>query len=144
MPKGAMLSYKFFIFHIPYLRYAIWLQTDDVFWCGADPAWAYGLLHTFVPLLLGNPILVHEGMFNPELCYSFLEKYKITNFAYAPTAFRALAAAGDELRQKYNINLRAISSAGEPLNADTVKWAIKNFGVPIYDHYGYTEGGGCR
>jgi len=141
MPKGAMLSYKFFIYHIPYLRYAIWLWPEDNFWCPADPAWAYGLLQAFAPLMLGNSILVYEGLFTPEMCYRLLEKYKITNLAYAPTAFRALAAAGDDLRKKYRVDLRAISSAGEPLTADTVKWAINNFGTAIYDHYGFTEGG---
>ena len=141
MPKGAMLSYKFFIYHVPYVRYAVWLKPEDRFWCPADPAWAYGLLQAFAPLLLGNSILVYEGLFSPEICYKLLEKYKITNMAYAPTAFRALAAAGDELRKKYKINLRAISSAGEPLTADTVRWAINNFGTAIYDHYGFTEGG---
>ncbi|MBU1343204.1 MAG: AMP-binding protein [Proteobacteria bacterium] len=141
MPKGAMLSYKFFIFHVPYLRYAVWLKPEDNFWCAADPAWAYGLLHTFVPLTLGNSILVDESLFTPERCYQLLERYNISNFAYAPTAFRALAAAGSKLRRQYDIRLRAISSAGEPLNADTVTWAIENFGVPIHDHYGFTEAG---
>lgn len=141
MPKGAMLSYKFFIYHVPYMRYAIWLKPEDQFWCPADPAWAYGLLHTFAPLVLGNSILVYEGLFSPDVCYKLLEKYNVTNLAYAPTAFRALAAAGDELRKKHKVNLRVISSAGEPLTVDTVKWAIKNFGTAIYDHYGFTEGG---
>lgn len=140
-PKGAMLSYKFFIYHIPYLRYAVWLKPEDAFWCAADPAWAYGMLHTFVPILLGNSILVFEGLFTPELCYKLLEKYKISNLAYAPTAFRALAAAGSDLRKKYDINIRALSSAGEPLDAETVNWSKRNLGVSIYDHYGFTEGG---
>lgn len=140
-PKGAMMSYKFFIYHIPYLHYAVWLKPEDAFWCAADPAWAYGMLHTFVPLLLGNAILVFEGLFTPELCYKLLEKYKISNLAYAPTAFRALAAAGSDLRKKYDVNIRAISSAGEPLDAETVNWSKKNFGVSIYDHYGFTESG---
>lgn len=141
LPKGAKMSYKFFIYHIPYARYALWLKPDDVFWCGADPAWAFGLLNTFVPLMLGNPIVVFEGLFNPEICYKLIEKYKISNFAYAPTAFRALAAAGSDLRNKYDINLRALSSAGEPLDAETVNWAKSNLGGAIYDQYGFTEGG---
>ena len=141
LPKGAVLSYKFFIYHIPYLRYAAWLRPEDNFWCAADPAWAYGMLNTFVPMLLGNSILVFEGLFTPELCYKLIEKYKISNFAYAPTAFRALAAAGSELRKQYDINIRSLSSAGEPLDAETVNWSSNNFGVPIYDHYGFTEAG---
>ncbi|GBC60238.1 acetate--CoA ligase [Desulfonema ishimotonii] len=141
MPKGAVLSYKFFIFHVPYLRHAVWLKPEDRFWCAADPAWAYGMLHTFVPLTMGNSILVYEGRFTPEQCYRLLEKHAISNFAYAPTAFRALAAAGAELRRQYNVSLRAISSAGEPLNAETVRWAIDNLGAPICDHYGFTEAG---
>jgi len=141
MPKGAILSYKFFIFHVPYLRYACWLKPEDHFWCPADPAWAFGLLHAFVPMILGNSILVHDGLFQPEPFCQFLERYKITNLAFAPTGFRALAAAGDELLNKYKIKLRAISTAGEPLNVDTVNWSVKKLGLSIYDQYGFTEGG---
>ena len=139
MPKGAVLSYKFFIFHVPYLRYACWLKPEDNFWCPADPAWAFGLLNAFVPLVLGNAILVYDGLFEPELFCKFLEKYEITNLAFAPTGFRVLAAAGDELINKYKIKLRAISTAGEPLNVDTVNWSMKKLGLSIYDQYGFTE-----
>jgi acetyl-CoA synthetase len=141
LPKGAMLSYKFFIFHVPYVRYALGLQPEDAFWCAADPAWAYGLLAALVPLTLGNTLLVHEGVFQPELCYQLLAKYEVTHFAYVPTAFRMLAAAGKALRRQYEVRLRSLSSCGEPLNAEIVRWSVENFGTPIHDHYGFTEGG---
>lgn len=141
LPKGAMLSYKFFIFHVPYVRYALGLQPKDTFWCAADPAWAYGMLAALVPLTLGNTILVHEGLFQPELCYQLLAQYEVANFAYVPTAFRMLAAAGKALRHQNDVHLRAISSCGEPLNAEVVRWSVERFGTPIHDHYGFTEGG---
>ena len=77
------------------MRYAIGLRDDDVFFGGADPGWAYGLIFcTFAPMAFGVPIVFYEGPFKPETCYSLMEKYRVTNFAYAPTAYRAMAAAG--------------------------------------------------
>jgi acetyl-CoA synthetase len=32
-----------------------------------------------------------------------------------------------------------VSSAGEPLNAEVIRWFDSALGVPIYDHYGQTE-----
>jgi acetyl-CoA synthetase len=62
----------------------------------------------------------------------------VTNFAAAPTVYRAMRAAGDaDLRD--GLHLRVLSSAGEPLNPDVIAWAERTLGVPIYDHYGQTE-----
>jgi acetyl-CoA synthetase len=62
----------------------------------------------------------------------------VTNFAAAPTVYRAMRAAGDaDLRD--GTHLRVLSSAGEPLNPDVIAWAERTLGVPIYDNYGQTE-----
>jgi len=140
LPKGTMWSNQHILTLYPFIKYGFDLQPTDVFWGSADPGWAYGLGACLLgPLLMGNAIIFSEHRFTPENCYHTLEKYKVTNFTLAPTAFRALMAAGDELRKKYEIHLRAVSSVGEPLNPEVINWFMKNFGVGIYDGYGCSE-----
>jgi acetyl-CoA synthetase len=139
-PKGALMPHRMGIGILPYLLYAVDLREDDVYWGAADPGWAYGLIIGLVaPLLLGNTATMIEAPFNAELCWQVLERYGITNFTYAPTAYRALVAAGPELAHKYNLKLRVASSAGEPLNPEVIEWFQRELGVPVYDHYGQTE-----
>jgi acetyl-CoA synthetase len=140
LPKGAMWSHNMLINIYPYMRYAIDLRDDDIFLGGADLGWAYGLIFcTFAPMCFGVPIVFYEGPFKPETYYSLMEKYKVTNFTYAPTAYRALVAAGSQVISKYNINVRAMSSAGEPLNPEVIQFFQKHLGVTVNDHYGLSE-----
>jgi acetyl-CoA synthetase len=90
-------------------------------------------------MCFGVPIVFYEGSFKPETCYSLMEKYGVTNFAYAPTAYRAMVAAGSELIGKYNLKVRAMSSAGEPLNPEVIQFFKKHLGVTVNDHYGLSE-----
>ncbi len=142
MPKGAAWSHKIMVSSYPYVRYGIGVEDDDLLYGGADLGWAYGLMNcTFIPLSFGIKILMYKGPFKVEKVYELLEKYQVTNFAYAPTAYRMMMAAGSELLKQYSLNVRRLSSAGEPLNAELVRFFKENFGKEIYDHYGCTETG---
>jgi acetyl-CoA synthetase len=141
-PKGAMIPHKLGFALLPYVLYAMDLRPEDVFWGGADPGWAYGLIICLLgPLMIGNTATLIEPTFNPELCWQVMARYGVTNFAYAPTAYRALAAGGSELLAKYkaDIKLRVASSAGEPLNPEVIEWFSRELNVPVYDHYGQSE-----
>lgn len=142
MPKGAVWAHKILISTYPYMRYAIGIENDDRFLGGADMGWAYGLMNcTLCPLSLGISIVVYKGPFQVEKYYQLLERYEVTNFAYAPTAYRMMMAAGSDLVKKYSLKVKQFSSAGEPLNAEVVRFFKDNFGREIYDHYGSTETG---
>ncbi len=142
MPKGAVWAHKIIISTYPYLRYSMGLEDHDTFIGGADMGWAYGLMNcTFCPLTLGISIVVYKGPFQVEKYYQLLQKYKVTNFAYAPTAYRMMMVAGSDIVKKYALNVKKFSSAGEPLNAEVVRFFKENFGREIYDHYGSTETG---
>jgi acetyl-CoA synthetase len=139
-PKGAMQSNRFALDLLVYVRYAMDIRDDDVFWGPADPGWAYGLFACLTcPLLVGNAALLIEAPFTPELCRQVIERYGVTNLTYAPTAYRALAAAGVELAHKYRVKLRVTSSAGEPLSPGVIEWFRRELGVSICDCYGQTE-----
>ncbi|WP_216829838.1 acyl-CoA synthetase [Alkalihalobacterium elongatum] len=142
MPKGALWAHKLLISSYPYVRYAIGVEPGDQFFGGADLGWAFGLVNcTFVPLSFGTTILVYKGPFKVEKTYQLLEEYEITNFAYAPTAYRMMMASGPELVKQHTFQVKKFSSAGEPLNAEVVRFFKENFGREIYDHYGATETG---
>ncbi len=142
LPKGAVWAHKILLSSYPYGKFAIGIEKDDLFFGGADPGWAYGLINcTFVPLSFGNTILVYKGPFKVAKYYQLMEEYKITNFAAAPTAYRVMMAAGSELVKRHTLHVQKFSSAGEPLNAEVVRFFQQNFNRAIYDHYGATESG---
>jgi acetyl-CoA synthetase len=79
-------------------------------------------------------ILLHAG-FSAELTWQVLARFGVTNFAAAPTIYRALRNS----EPSPAVRLRCASSAGEPLTPDLIPWAQMTFGIPIRDHYGQTE-----
>ncbi len=64
-----------------------------------------------------------------------MRRFGVTNFAGAPTMYRALSKSGTA----GGFTLRHASSAGEPLTPDVVRWARTALGVEVRDHYGQTE-----
>jgi len=142
LPKGAVWAHKILVISYPYVKYGIGLEENDMFYGGADLGWAYGLINcTFAPLSFGVPVLIYKGPFDVEKTYYLLEKYKVTNFAFAPTAYRVMMSYGTELIKKFNLIVEKFSSAGEPLNAEVVRFFKENFNREVYDHYGCTETG---
>ncbi|WP_151808689.1 AMP-binding protein [Acinetobacter soli] len=125
-----------------YMKNAIGLSQDDIFWNIADPGWAYGLYYAITgPLLLGHSTLFYEGGFNAESVCDVINDYGITNLAGAPTAYRMMMAADPSQMAQLRGKLRVVSSAGEPLNPEVIRWFKEVLDVPIYDHYGQTEVG---
>lgn len=140
--KGVAVPARAILSFYVYMRYAIGLRPEDTYWNVADPGWAYGLYYAVVgPLLLGNTTHFCEAGFTPETTYNMLRKYKITNLAAAPTAYRLLMANDDVLGADDKFDLRVASSAGEPLNPEVIGWVDKRLGCPVMDHYGQTETG---
>lgn len=140
--KGVAVPLKALPSLIVYMTYAMDVRREDRFWNMADPGWAYGLFYAVAgPLLLGSASHFYEGGFSAESTYRMLEKYGITVLASAPTAYRLLMAAGDELADSCQSNIRAACSAGEPLNPEAIRWVEAHLGCPVYDQYGQTEMG---
>ncbi|EMP57335.1 acetyl-coA synthetase/AMP-(fatty) acid ligase [Marinobacter santoriniensis NKSG1] len=140
--KGVAVPARALLAFYVYMKYAIDLREDDKFWNVADPGWAYGLYYAVVgPLLMGHATHFNPGAFTPESTYDMIRKYKITNLAAAPTAYRLLKANDQVLPEGENLGLRVASSAGEPLNPEVVNWIRNRHYCPVKDHYGQTETG---
>lgn len=134
VPLQALLSYDV------YMREGLDLRPEDVYWNMADPGWAYGFWFAVLgPLMLGHATMLCEAPFSAETTWRVVRERGVTNLAGAPTAFRMLMAAGAEAAAGLRGQLRAISSAGEPLNPEVIRWAEAVLGCPIRDHYGQTE-----
>ncbi|WP_017131938.1 AMP-binding protein, partial [Pseudomonas agarici] len=134
VPLKAIIAFQ------SYTRDAVDLRPEDAFWNIADPGWAYGLYFGITgPLSLGHPITFYDGPFTVESTCRVIEKYGISNLTGSPTAYRLLIAAGEAFSGRVKGKLRAVSSAGEPLNPEVIRWFAENLAVTILDHYGQTE-----
>ncbi len=142
LPKGVPVPLKALIAFRTYMTYAVDLRPTDTFWNIADPGWAYGLYYAVTgPLLIGHATTFYDGHFTAESTYRIIKSHGITNLAGAPTAYRLLIAAGPEPAEGVKGQLRAVSSAGEPLNPEVIRWFAEHLSAPIHDHYGQTENG---
>ncbi len=78
--------------------------------------------------------------------WKVIDKYKVTHFYTAPTAIRALEAAGLDFVKPYKLDsLKVLGSVGEPINEEAWHWYNKNIGkekCPIVDTWWQTETGG--
>ena len=142
LPKGVPVTIAALPSFAVYMRDAVDLREDDVYWNIADPGWAYGLYYAVTgPLLIGRSTLLYEGAFTVESTYDIIDRVGVTNLAGSPTAYRGLIAAGAEPAARIKGKLRVVSSAGEPLNPEVIRWFDTTLAVQINDHYGQTETG---
>ena len=74
-----------------------------------------------------NTVTINQPLLGPT-------GYGITNLAGSPTAFRLLIAAGAEAASRVKGQLRVVSSAGEPLNPEVIRWFEQHLAAPIHDH----------
>lgn len=138
--KALSVPLKAIVAFQSYTRDAVDLRPEDAFWNVADPGWAYGIYFGVTgPLAMGHPITFYDGPFTLESTCRVINKYGITNLTGSPTAYRLLIAGGEEFARSIKGKLRIVSSAGEPLNPEVIRWFADNLGVVIHDHYGQTE-----
>jgi acetyl-CoA synthetase len=139
-PKGVEVPVRALASIHSYMHYGLNVRPDDVFWNIADPGWGYGLWFAVIgPLLLGRTTLLRAVPFDPADALDAAVDRGVTNLAGAPTVFRSIRAAGVPSRFRAGSQLRVVSSAGEPLNAELLEWSARELGAAIHDHYGQSE-----
>ncbi|MFB7301987.1 acetate--CoA ligase [Heyndrickxia sporothermodurans] len=142
-PKGVLHVHNAMIQQYQTSKWVLDLKEEDVYWCTADPGWVTGTSYgMFGPWLTGTSNVVVGGRFKPEDWYKTIEDFGVTVWYSAPTAFRMLMGAGDEIIKKFNLDtLRHILSVGEPLNPEVIRWGMKVFNKRIHDTWWMTETG---
>lgn len=142
-PKGVLHVHQAMVQHAQTGRWVLDLKEEDIYWCTADPGWVTGTSYgVFAPWLNGATNVVRGGRFSPEDWYETIERYKVTVWYSAPTAFRMLMSAGKDLAEKHDLSsLRHVLSVGEPLNPEVVKWGWEVYKRRIHDTWWMTETG---
>ncbi|MEK5523783.1 acetate--CoA ligase [Heyndrickxia sporothermodurans] len=142
-PKGVLHVHNAMIQQYQTSKWVLDLKEEDVYWCTADPGWVTGTSYgMFGPWLTGTSNVVVGGRFKPEDWYKTIEDFGVTVWYSAPTAFRMLMGAGDEIIKKFNLDtLRHVLSVGEPLNPEVIRWGMKVFNKRIHDTWWMTETG---
>ncbi len=149
-PKGIQHSTAGYLLGVHLtMQWVFDIRDDDVFWCTADVGWVTG--HSYVcygPLSNGAAIVMYEGapvIPDAGRFWKICQDHKVTIFYTAPTAIRALAKAGEEFPNKYDLSkLRLLGTVGEPINPEAWMWYHRVIGkekLPIVDTWWQTETG---
>jgi acetyl-CoA synthetase len=150
-PKGVVHTCGGYMVFTAYTFQNVFQYNEgELFWCTADIGWVTG--HSYIvygPLLCGATSLMFEGIPTfPDAgrFWQVIDKYKVNIFYTAPTAIRALEAAGLDFVKPYKLDsLRVLGSVGEPINVEAWEWYHQNIGkekCPIVDTWWQTETGG--
>ena len=125
------------------------VNPGDVFWAASDVGWVVG--HSYIcyaPLIHGNTTVIFEGkpVGTPDATtfWRVIAEHDVRSFFTAPTALRAIKREdpeGESIKNFDMSRLRALYLAGERADPDTIEWAQKVMGVPVYDHWWQTETG---
>ncbi|MDF4197498.1 acetate--CoA ligase [Bacillus subtilis] len=142
-PKGVLHVHEAMIQQYQTGKWVLDLKEEDIYWCTADPGWVTGTVYgIFAPWLNGATNVIVGGRFSPESWYGTIEQLGVNVWYSAPTAFRMLMGAGDEMAAKYDLtSLRHVLSVGEPLNPEVIRWGHKVFNKRIHDTWWMTETG---
>lgn len=150
-PKGVVHTHGGYMVYTEFtFRNVFQYREGDIYWCTADIGWITG--HSYIiygPLLSGATSLMFEGIPTyPDAgrFWDVIQKHKVNIFYTAPTAIRALMAAGDEWVKNRRLNsLRVLGTVGEPINEEAWRWYHEKVGkkrCPIVDTWWQTETGG--
>ena len=67
-----------------------------------------------------------------------MARHSVRNTLIPPSALKMMRGV-PEPRQRYDLQLRTVSSGGEPLGSEVLEWAKDGLGVTINEVYGQTE-----
>ena len=150
-PKGAVHTCGGYMVFVGYtFKNVFQYQPGEIYWCTADIGWITGHSYiTYGPLLNGATTLMFEGVPtfpDPSRFWQVCEKHKVNIFYTAPTAIRALMAAGDAYTEGHDLSsIRVLGSVGEPINEEAWHWYHDKIGkgkAHVIDTWWQTETGG--
>ena len=150
-PKGVLHTTAGYNVYTAFTHKNVFDYHDgDIYWCTADIGWVTG--HSYIiygPLTNGATTIMFEGVPTfPDAgrFWQICDKWQVNIFYTAPTAIRALAAAGLDFVEPHKLDsLRLLGTVGEPINPEAWMWYWENIGkknVPIVDTWWQTETGG--
>jgi acetyl-CoA synthetase len=140
--KGALMAHRTLIGNLTgyVCSHNFFPQSRDMFWSPADWAWTGGLWDVLLPTWhFGMPLLAYKGRFDAQKAFVLMEKYGVRNTFLFPTALKMMMKAVPDPKAAYDLDLRSIMSAGEPVGEAVFHWAKEKLGVSINEMFGQTE-----
>ncbi|MBV8474700.1 MAG: AMP-binding protein, partial [Hyphomicrobiales bacterium] len=117
--------------------YGLGLRPGDVHLNISSPGWAkHAWSSFFAPWNAGATILALGRRFDARTTLDDLVTHQATSFCAPPTVWRQLIQL--DLAQ-WDVVLREINSAGEPLNPEIIDQVRRAWGLSLRDSYGQTE-----
>jgi acetyl-CoA synthetase len=141
-PKAALMPQQCLLGNLPGFVHSHdgYPREGDLFWSPADWAWTGGLMDALLPALyFGQPIVGYRGRFDPERALGLMEKYGVRNSFLFPTALKMMMKAFPRPKERFDLELRSIMSAGEAVGTTVFDWAREALGVTINEMFGQTE-----
>lgn len=149
-PKGALIPHRAMFGNMSGFLYSHNLRPDPsqpleavepfVFWSPADWAWTGGLWDALLPtLFLGQTIVGARGRFDPIRSFELMERFSVTSTFLFPTALKMMMKAVENPREKFDLKLRSIMSAGEAVGDTVFNWTQRELGVTTNEMFGQTE-----
>jgi acetyl-CoA synthetase len=141
-PKGALMPHACMLGNLPGFVHSHdgFPRPGDVFWSPPDWAWTGGLMDALLPTLyFGQPIVGYRGRFEPERALALMARYQVRNSFLFPTALKMMMKAFPRPRERFDVNLRSVMSAGEAVGTTVFEWAREALGVTINEMFGQTE-----
>jgi acetyl-CoA synthetase/medium-chain acyl-CoA synthetase len=137
-PKAVLHTHGYTFAHRWTGEWWLDLKRTDLHWTTSDTGWAkaaWGVLYG--PWMLGVPVFMFDGRFDPERELDLLARYEVSVFCAPPTEYRMLVK--QDLARWRLPRLRHCVGAGEPLNPEVIHTWHERFGLLIHDGYGQTE-----
>jgi len=141
-PKGALIPHAAMIGNLPGFEHSHdgFPQDGDLFWSPADWAWTGGLWDALLPTLYhGKTIVGYRGRFDPERALALMAKYGVRNAFLFPTALKMMMKAFPQPRARFDLKLRSLMSAGEPVGPVLTEWTREHLGATANEMFGQTE-----
>ena len=137
-PKLVMHTHQ--SYPVGHLSTLYWtgIQRGDRHWNISSPGWAkHAWSCFFAPWNAEATVFIYNyARFNAKAVLTALVKHRVTTLCAPPTVWRMLI---QERLADYNITLRELLSAGEPLNPEVIEQVRNAWGLTIRDGYGQTE-----
>lgn len=147
-PKGALIPQRALLGNLSgFVASQNWFgfadeatSREQVFWSPADWAWTGGLWDALMPTLyFGRPIVAWQGRFHPEKAFELMQRHRVTHTFLFPTALKAMMKAVPHPKQRYDLRLQAVMSAGEAVGDAVFGWCERELGLTVNEMFGQTE-----
>ena len=137
-PKLVLHSHQ--SYPVGHLSTMYWLGVGpgDIHLNISSPGWAkHAWSCFFAPWNAGATVfMVNQPRFNAKALLDIIERSGVTTFCAPPTVWRMLI---QEELGRWNMRLRQLIGAGEPLNPEVIERVKAAWGLTIRDGYGQTE-----